>query len=32
MDGFVLQINGSKFKAYTKDTEIEVHRLHWWSP
>ncbi len=32
MDGFVLQIAGSMFKAYTRDSAIEIHRPHWWSP
>jgi hypothetical protein len=32
MDGFVLQIKGSKFKAFTRDSEIDIHRPHWWSP
>jgi broad specificity phosphatase PhoE len=31
MDGFALQITGSMFKAYTRDSEIEIHRPHWWS-
>jgi broad specificity phosphatase PhoE len=32
MDGFVLQINGSMFKAYTRELAIEIHRPYWWSP
>ncbi|MGD2200505.1 MAG: histidine phosphatase family protein [Candidatus Bathyarchaeota archaeon] len=30
MDGFILQITDSKFKAYTKDSEIEIYPPHWW--
>jgi broad specificity phosphatase PhoE len=32
MDGFVLQNAGSMLKAYTRDSEIDIHRPHWWSP
>lgn len=32
MDGFVIQIRGSMFKAFTRDSAIEIHRPHWWSP
>ena len=32
MDGFVLQIKGSRFKAFTRDSEIDLHLPHWWSP
>jgi len=32
MDGFVLQIKGSMFKAYTRDSATEIHRPHWWTP
>ena len=32
MDGFVLQIKGPKFKAFTGDSEIDLHLPHWWSP
>jgi broad specificity phosphatase PhoE len=31
MDGFVLQIAGSKLKAYTRDLAIEIHRPYWWT-
>lgn len=32
MDGFALQIKGSRFKTFTRDSEIDLHLPHWWSP
>ena len=32
MDGFVLQITGSKFNVYSRDSTTKTHRPHWWSP
>jgi len=31
MDGFVLQMAGSKVKAYTRDSAIDIHRPYWWT-
>jgi broad specificity phosphatase PhoE len=32
MDGFALQTAGSMLKVFTRDSAIEIHRPHWWSP
>jgi broad specificity phosphatase PhoE len=32
MDGFALQIKGPMLNAFTRDSAIEIHSPHWWSP